>query len=187
MKTNRTEVAHIFSPTVCLEPFFLHLCSVPPDPALSIPRGSIDYTAFDAGLLPSDLLSTRMKTARLRQKLSPRYKVPVFDPTISERQWKMFWNSNIHFKSRDLWYRLLHHKLSCQLALHRAIPTIFDDPSCPLCHTNPEASTHFIYSCQHKHPIREYVWDTFFDTPFSQSALHCALFSLQLLCNGKSN
>ncbi|KAG1314597.1 hypothetical protein G6F64_001345 [Rhizopus arrhizus] len=164
---------------IWMEPFFLRLCLSPSDPALSIPLGTIDLNPFVEGLLPSYLLSSQLKTAQIRQVFSPQYEQPVFDPPISERQWKMFWNSNIPFKARDVWYRVLHNKLSCQLALHHAIPTIFEDPSCPLCSTNPENSTHFLYSCQYKHPIWEYLWDTYFDTPFSQPALHRALFSLQ--------
>lgn len=165
---------------IWLEPFFLRICLTPPDSESSIPVGNIDLNPFVGGLLPSDLLSSRLTTARLRQQLSPHHEIPVFDPPISRRQWKVFWNSDVPFKARDVWYRLLHNKISCRLALHRAIPTIFADPYCPICYTAPDTSTHFIYSCQHKHPIWEYLWDTYFDTPFSQPDLHNALFSLQL-------
>lgn len=121
-----------------------------------------------------------MTTARLRQELSPHYKLPFFDPQIAPRQWKVFWNEDIPFKARDVWYRLLHNKLPCRLTLRRTLPTIFVDPACLLCSSAPESCTHFVYSCQHKHPVWEYIWDMYFDTPFSQPALHRALFSLQL-------
>lgn len=165
---------------IWLESFFLRNCLIPPDQASQIPVGHIDFTPFVDGLLPSDLFSVKMTTARLRQGLSPHHKPPFFDPQIAPRQWKMFWNEDIPFKARDVWYRLLHNKLPCRLTLHRTLPTIFIDPACLLCSSAPESCTHFVYSCQHKHPVWEYIWDTYFDTPFSQPALHHALFSLQI-------
>ncbi|KAG1540333.1 hypothetical protein G6F49_012159 [Rhizopus delemar] len=165
---------------IWLEPFFLRNFLIPPDQASQIPVGHIDFTPFVDGLLPSDLFSVKMTTARLRQELSPHYKLPFFDPQIAPRRWKVFWNEDIPFKARDVWYRLLHNKLPCRLTLRRTLPTIFVDPACLLCSSAPESCTHFVYSCQHKHPVWEYIWDMYFDTPFSQPALHRALFSLQL-------
>ncbi|KAG1142775.1 hypothetical protein G6F37_007348 [Rhizopus arrhizus] len=153
---------------------------IPHNSTLSIPMGMIDFTPFLEGLEPPDLFSVKMSTASLRSALLPHYSLPVFSPTISRRQWYMFWKEDIPLKARDVWYRLLHNKLPCRSTLHSTLPSFFVDPVCQICSTIAESSTHFVYSCHHKHPIWEYIWDTYIDTPFSQPALHSAIFSLNM-------
>ncbi|KAG0874994.1 hypothetical protein G6F62_011255 [Rhizopus arrhizus] len=163
-----------------LEQFFLSHCS-PTLPSSSLSTlGTVDFSPILNGLLPPDLFSSTFRTTDLRKALSPCVPSPIFDPPISAKQWSRFWKGDVPLKSRDVWYRIIFNKLSCRQNLHRLLPTSFTDPLCPLCSSAIEDPLHFVLTCHYKHPLWEYIWDVYFDQPFSQRAVKLAIFSLQL-------
>ncbi|KAI8091610.1 hypothetical protein BDF21DRAFT_332639, partial [Thamnidium elegans] len=83
-------------------------------------------------------------------------------PTVSRfsgSRRKTFWNTNINFRTKNVWYQLLHNKVNIRLVLHHVIPILVPSPNCPLCPRDQLQDTaHMLIRCQR---VRQ-IWKVFF-------------------------
>ncbi|OAD80980.1 hypothetical protein PHYBLDRAFT_62024 [Phycomyces blakesleeanus NRRL 1555(-)] len=91
-------------------------------------------------------------------------------------KWRQFWSFILPYASRNIWFRLLHHKISCQSVLHNRIPTSFPSPNCSLCGTEIDSQDHFLYACPLKLPLWHTLWLAHFGFSPQSSDIHNALY-----------
>ncbi|KAG1155823.1 hypothetical protein G6F37_008178 [Rhizopus arrhizus] len=75
-------------------------------------------------------------------------------------------------QSRNIWYRLIHNKLSCRSNLY--LPSKL----CPICKNLEKTPSHFLFDCPQKLAVWSLPWDSQFEQPFSKYSLRRALFLL---------
>ncbi|EIE92281.1 hypothetical protein RO3G_17088 [Rhizopus delemar RA 99-880] len=83
---------------------------------------------------------------------------------ISPNNWKAFINSPMHHIPRNVWYRLLHKKLSTRANLHRIIPAKVDDDYCQLCKL-PETEQHMLFTCIQKQDLWNAAFKKYLSNP----------------------
>ncbi|KAI9488276.1 hypothetical protein BDB00DRAFT_750501, partial [Zychaea mexicana] len=76
-------------------------------------------------------------------------------PSFSPQQWKSFWRARILPLARTIWWRVLHHKISCHANLHRILPDRFSS-ECGICTTALDTQEHFLLDC----PTKWHVWQS---------------------------
>ncbi|OAD75958.1 hypothetical protein PHYBLDRAFT_59485 [Phycomyces blakesleeanus NRRL 1555(-)] len=81
---------------------------------------------------------------------------PLVPLPLQGKQWRLFWAFPIYHTSRNIWYWAIRNSLSCQYNLHSRAPTIFVTPNCPICLSEVDTLSHFLYQC----PQKWTVWET---------------------------
>ena len=72
-----------------------------------------------------------------------------FNNSITKIKWKSFYQQNMHFSPRNLWYRMIHKQSSNRLALFiRRIKNV-DNARYLLCNEVEDAK-HLLISCQYE-------------------------------------
>ncbi|KAG0740106.1 hypothetical protein G6F57_012523 [Rhizopus arrhizus] len=165
---------------IWLQEFFLRCCLLSSGNAISHDPGPVDFSPWCYGFQPADLVSVHTSTSQFRQSIHPQITAPKFKHDISSSSWLAFWKNDIPLRSRDIWFRLLHAKISCQETLHQVFPSVFTSTICPICHQEPDSVTHFVYACPAKFVIWDYSWRKYLNTPFNLIQLDKALFGLTL-------
>ncbi|KAI9012090.1 hypothetical protein CLU79DRAFT_873204 [Phycomyces nitens] len=91
---------------------------------------------------PSPLLSAlspnfpwnRLSTRRYRSSCQVAiFSTEDMQQDIRDIVWRQFWSFVLPYASRNIWFRLLHRKISCRSALHHRVPTAFSSATCSLC------------------------------------------------------
>ena len=70
----------------------------------------------------------------------------------------------MHHIPRNVWYRLLHKKLSTRANLHRIIPAKVDDDYCQLCKL-PETGQHMLFTCIQKQDLWNAAFKKYLSNP----------------------
>ncbi|KAG0933367.1 hypothetical protein G6F57_009747 [Rhizopus arrhizus] len=83
---------------------------------------------------------------------------------ISHNNWKAFISSPMPHIPRNVWYRLLHKKLSTRVNLHRIIPAKIDDDYCQLCKL-PETEQHMLFTCIQKQDLWNAAFKKYLSNP----------------------
>ncbi|OAD70417.1 hypothetical protein PHYBLDRAFT_171169 [Phycomyces blakesleeanus NRRL 1555(-)] len=134
---------------------------------------------------PSPLLSTlspnfpwnRLSTRRYRSSCQVAiFSTEDMQQDIRAIEWRQFWSFVLPYASRNIWFRLLHRKISCRSALHHRVPTAFPSATCSLCGTTDESQDHFLFTCPLKLPLWETFWHTHFGFSPQTSDIHNALY-----------
>ncbi|KAG1489524.1 hypothetical protein G6F52_009557 [Rhizopus delemar] len=143
-------------------------------------------SAVDASpFLLSRKLITVDNSRRLNSRLFRRLCIlPTSGPKIlfplPPDGWRQFWKIPLSHSCRNVWYRLLHHKLPTRSNLHRLLPSIFPSPSCLNCPDQEETLEHFLYLCPQKLLVWQSIWNEHFPTQyFSSFSVAHALFQLK--------
>ncbi|KAG1137584.1 hypothetical protein G6F37_011126 [Rhizopus arrhizus] len=165
---------------IWLQEFFLRCCLLSSGNTISHEPGPVDFSPWCYGFQPTELVSVYTSNSQFRQSLHPEITAPRFKHNISSLSWLAFWKADIPLRSRDIWFRLLHGKISCQETLHQVFPSVFTSTICPICHQESDSVIHFIYACPAKLVVWDYSWRKYLKTPFNLSQLEKALFGLTL-------
>ncbi|KAG0785187.1 hypothetical protein G6F22_008045 [Rhizopus arrhizus] len=110
-------------------------------------ESSIKFDPFIQQMSYGDINITALKNRQLKTMFSFNSNSQITN--ISHNNWKAFISSPMHHIPRNVWYRLLHKKLSTRANLHRIIPTKVDDDYCRLCKP-PETKQHMLFTCIQK-------------------------------------
>ncbi|PHZ15837.1 uncharacterized protein RHIMIDRAFT_303172 [Rhizopus microsporus ATCC 52813] len=97
----------------------------------------------------------------------------------SIRFWKSFWRMDVPLPARNVWFRLIHGKLSATSNLHKIIPSF--SSFCRLCNRGSPSETtcHFLIDCRKKYIAWKLIWAHFFPlSPWSRHALLQAILHL---------
>lgn len=84
---------------------------------------------------------------------------PFFCPpnpriTLPSILWSAFWRFPLTHAGRNVWFRVLHHKIPSCLLLNQLIPAYFGSPLCDICSTEDDPLNHFLILC----PLKTSVW-----------------------------
>ncbi|SAM02760.1 hypothetical protein [Absidia glauca] len=102
---------------------------------------------------PKTLRMYWQKNVRSRPEVKPHYAAPRYI-AMSPDQWSVFWSLTIPHRVRNLWWRLLLHKLPTRLRLVKfKIPQV-TTPTCAICQETPEDDHHMVIGC----PLKEDLW-----------------------------
>lgn len=74
--------------------------------------------------------------------------------TLPSILWSAFWRFPLTHAGRNVWFRVLHYKISSRLLLNQLIPAYFDSPLCDICSTEDDSLNHFLFLC----PLKTSVW-----------------------------
>ncbi|OAD78033.1 hypothetical protein PHYBLDRAFT_164915 [Phycomyces blakesleeanus NRRL 1555(-)] len=134
---------------------------------------------------PSPLLSAlspnfswnRLSTRRYRSSCQVAiFSTKDMQQDIRAIEWRQFWSFVLPYASRNIWFQLLHCKISCRSALHHCVPTVFPSATCSLCGTTDESQDHFLFACPLKLPLWKTFWHTHFGFSSQTSDIHNALY-----------
>ncbi|OAD81107.1 hypothetical protein PHYBLDRAFT_161740 [Phycomyces blakesleeanus NRRL 1555(-)] len=171
---NHSLVAHPILFRACIPTFILesrHLDMPPQD------GSPFDFDPFISALVlgkPWSHLSTR--SYRLTCSHHHANAQPL-SPHLSPRQLHSFWSFALPYRARNVWFRGLHNKLSCQALLHHIMPFTVSSPLCNICQMSIETQEHFLLSCPLKSVVWLGIWLEFFGTVPPPSALSSAFTS----------
>ncbi|KAI7856949.1 hypothetical protein BDC45DRAFT_502699 [Circinella umbellata] len=79
-------------------------------------------------------------------------------PTISSKQWSMFWAWPMEHSTKNIWYRALHNTIPTASRSHHFQLSTAPTPICNLCNSGVDTMDHFIIGCPHKYKIWQLVW-----------------------------
>ncbi|OBZ81413.1 hypothetical protein A0J61_10538, partial [Choanephora cucurbitarum] len=86
------------------------------------------------------------------------------NPMINAASWRSFIQTPMLAPIRNVWFRLIHQKISNRVYMHQIMPRTMDDDLCTLCQ-QPEPANHLMFLYPHK----ELVWTEAFEGYFRQS------------------
>jgi hypothetical protein len=125
-------------------------------------ESSINFDPFIQQMSYGDINITTLKNRQLKTMLSFNSNSQITN--ISHSNWKAFISSPMHHISRNVWYRLLHKKLSTRANLHRIIPAKVDDDYCQLCKL-PEIEQHMLFACIQKQDLWNAAFKKYLSNP----------------------
>jgi hypothetical protein len=147
----------------CLERTTLSLYSQDDRPHI---QPLLNFASFRNGLFiqPNDdnFAYSQGRTRRFRHMVleATERRLPTTH-AIAASSWKAFWALFLHHTQRNVFYRLIHHKIPTRL--HRSQCNSANDPLCAICLTVVESTDHFFFYCEVKQHfwdrlIQEYLW-----------------------------
>lgn len=92
-----------------------------------------------------------------------------FNNNITKTKWKSFYQQNMHFSPRNLWYRMIHKQSSNRLALLIRRVTDMDNDRCLLCNEVEDAK-YLLIGCQHKLDIWDNTFKKFLGYPITANS-----------------
>ena len=90
---------------------------------------------------------------------------PRFNNAISNKKWLSFVNTTMHYSPKNLWYRLLHNKMSNKQYMHQNYDWV-EDNKYQFCNS-VETEKHLLFSCPHKQDVWEAIFKQHFGPPHS--------------------
>ncbi|KAG1394483.1 hypothetical protein G6F60_010829 [Rhizopus arrhizus] len=83
---------------------------------------------------------------------------------IPRNVWYRLLHKKLSTRANNVWYRLLHKKLSTRANLHRIIPAKVDDDYCQLCKL-PETGQHMLFTCIQKQDLWNAAFKKYLSNP----------------------
>ncbi|KAG0915669.1 hypothetical protein G6F33_003124 [Rhizopus arrhizus] len=123
---------------------------------------NINFDPFIQQMSYDDINITALKNRQLKTMFSFNSNSQITN--ISHNNWKAFISSPMHHIPRNVWYRLLHKKLSTRANLHRIIPAKVDDDYCHL-RKLPETEQHRLFTCIQKQDLWNAAFKKYLSNP----------------------
>ncbi|KAG1607039.1 hypothetical protein G6F46_012583 [Rhizopus delemar] len=123
---------------------------------------NINFDPFIQQMSYEDINITALKNRQLKTMFSFNSNSQITN--ISHNNWEAFISSPMHHIPRNVWYRLLHKKLSTRANLHRIIPAKVDDDYCQLCKL-PETEQHMLFTCIQKQDLWNAAFKKYLSNP----------------------
>jgi hypothetical protein len=123
---------------------------------------NINFDPFIQQMSYEDINITALKNRQLKTMFSFNSNSQITN--ISHNNWKAFISSPMHHIPRNVWYRLLHKKLSTRANLHRIIPAKVDDDYCQL-YKLPETEQHMLFTCIQKQDLWNAAFKKYLSNP----------------------
>ncbi|KAI9024355.1 hypothetical protein CLU79DRAFT_684505, partial [Phycomyces nitens] len=81
---------------------------------------------------------------------------------LRPQQLRSFWSFALPHHARNVWFRGLHHKLSCCALLDCLIPSTVASPQCTISQQSVETQVYFLFDCPQKSAVWIGIWLEFF-------------------------
>ncbi|CEP10963.1 hypothetical protein [Parasitella parasitica] len=139
----------------CLERTALSLYSQDDRPHI---QAMLNLSSFhkDLHIQPSDdnFAYSQGRTRSFRQMVleATERRLPATQ-AIAASSWKAFWALFLDHTLRNVFYRLIHHKIPTRLYSSHCNSS--DDPRCAICLTVVESMDHFFFYCE----VKQHFWD----------------------------
>jgi hypothetical protein len=94
---------------------------------------------------------------------------------------ELFYRSPMHYSPRNVWYRLIHKKLSSRTRLFDMKLDWIDTDQCSMCML-PDDDKHLLFSCEHKADIWHRIFKTYIGSPTTVylHQIYCNIATLKL-------
>ncbi|KAG1535107.1 hypothetical protein G6F46_010932 [Rhizopus delemar] len=125
-------------------------------------EANISFDPFIQQMSYEDINITALKNRQLKTMFSFNSNSQITN--ISHNNWKDFISTPMHHIPRNVWYRLLHKKLSTRANLHRIIPAKVDDDYYQLCKL-PETEQHTLFTCIQKQDLWNAAFKKYLSNP----------------------
>ncbi|KAI8077256.1 uncharacterized protein B0P05DRAFT_544234 [Gilbertella persicaria] len=106
----------------------------------------LQLLGFSFPIWSQSLLSSKMYRKHCRPP-NPRITLPSILCSA-------FWRFPLTHAGRNVWFRVLHHKIPSHFLLNQLIPAYFDSPLCDICSIEDDSLSHFLFLC----PLKTSVW-----------------------------
>ncbi|ORE11339.1 hypothetical protein BCV72DRAFT_284333 [Rhizopus microsporus var. microsporus] len=106
-------------------------------------------------LIPSDSI-LMLKSKIYRQACIASQKKSSTHSALTAHKWKTYWSFSLTVQSCNIWFQVLHSKISSRSILFQLSPTIFDLDKCVLCFSTVGDIAHFTFGF----PNKQFIWKT---------------------------
>jgi hypothetical protein len=151
---------HFINDSLSFVPFFDNLLEVETDTSCPADPMLLDFSPYIRMLAYQNEQILTLSNSNLRiMYLRNNAPITTLDPDLNTRRFKVFLRSQMLSPSRNLWFRLIHKKISSKANIAHILQ--LPDDRCHFCGLQ-ETTSHMLFTC----PALQEVWLNFFNLYF---------------------